>query len=297
MELRHLRYFVAVAEERSFSRAAIRLAIAQPPLSQQVRRLETELGFPLFDRTPAGVMLTRAGEALLVHARAVLLAATEAAAAADAAHRGSAGRLTLGFINGAAYGVLPRVLRAYRAAHPDVELVVREMIIADQLDALVNGGIDAGILRPPVADRRLAACTLASERFVAAVPADHALAAHAGVALRDLAQVPLVSYPAGHPAGFREQIDTAFRALGITPRYVQQATQLHTICGLVAGGFGMAIVPAGARSLQLEGLAFVPLRGFAMRAEITLAWRKARDLPQLDQLVAVARVLRPGGKR
>jgi DNA-binding transcriptional LysR family regulator len=289
VELRHLRYFVAIAEERSFSRAAERLSIAQPPLSQQIRRLEAELGFPLFERKPHGVALTRAGEVLLGRARAILLACSEAAADAEAAHRGVAGRLKLAFINSAAYDVLPRLLMAFRKAHPDIEVGVREMIIADQLDALADGSIDAGILRPPVDDARLDALLLAREPFVVALPRGHALRSRSSLTLRDLADEALIAYPRGHPAGFRERIDAALRALGSTPRIVQEATQVHTICGLVAGGVGISIVPIGAQVLAIEGIGFVSLRAPDLYADIWLAWPRQSQLPQLQHFVAVAR--------
>lgn len=292
MELRHLRYFVAVAEERSVSRAAERLAIAQPPLSQQMRRLERELGFPLFERQPGGVILTRAGEALLPHARDLLRAAADATAAATAAHRGDAGHLALGFINGAAYRVLPALLRAYRDTHPVVEVAVRELAIADQLDALQARRIDAGLLRPPVDDPRLDFLVIARERFVVAMAHDHACARRASLILRDLDDVAVVAYPRGHRAGFRERIDAALAAQRSVPRIAQEATQLHTLCGLAAARVGMAIVPASAEAFSIPGLCFVPLRDLAARAEIALAWRKNDPSAQVAALVAAARSVR-----
>lgn len=291
MELRHLRYFTAVAEERSFSRAAIRLGIAQPPLSQQIRRLERDLGFDLFSRTPKGVSLTRAGEMLLKHARIVLEAAALAVAAATAAQRGVAGRLTLGFINSAAYTVLPKLLKAYRVAQPGVEVEVREMKIVDQLEALVDEKIDAGILRPPVSDVRLDSFCLMREPFVVAVSESHAFSRRLRLSIGDLAAQPLVTYPYGHRAGFREQINAAMLAAGITPRTVHEATQVHTICGLVAGGAGLAIVPASARVIRIEGLHFIPLREKSLSAETWLTWSEHVSSVQLQSFLEVARKL------
>jgi DNA-binding transcriptional LysR family regulator len=289
VELRHLRYFLAVAEERSFSRAAERLRIAQPPLSQQIRRLEKDLGFPVFERTPKGVRLTPAGEALLDGARAVLAAADDARRSAEAASRGLAGRLTLAFMNSAAYQVLPTLLKAFRQAHPGIAVDAREMTIADQMDALVDGRIDAGILRPPVDDARLAAIELAEEPFVVALPSHHGLSAKPRIALTDLEGEALVGYPRGHAAGFRERIDAALRAAGISPRVVQEGTHVHTLCGMVAGGVGAAIVPASARRLAMHDVAFVPLDAPDLHARTWMAWLAASTTPQLQGLVATAR--------
>ncbi|TCT06314.1 LysR family transcriptional regulator [Paralcaligenes ureilyticus] len=291
MELRHLRYFIAVAEERNFSRAAVRLNIAQPPLSQQIRRLERDLGFDLFIRTPKGVVPTRAGEVLLKHARIVLESSAVAIAAAEAAQRGVVGRLTIAFFNSAAYTILPKLLKAYRAAQPGVEVEVREMVIADQIDALIEGHIDVGILRPPVMDTRVDMLRLTREPFVVALPADHKLAAKRRLSLADVSNQRLVSYPYGHLTGFRERTDAAFVAAGITATTLYEATQIHTICGLVASGAAMAIVPASARVLRMEGLRFVPLSGSGLVAETWLGWRKQNSIVQLKSFVDVAQSL------
>jgi DNA-binding transcriptional LysR family regulator len=291
MELRHLRYFIAVAEERSFSRAAERLAIAQPPLSQQIRRLEVDLGFPLFERTPKGVRLTRAGEAFLPAARSVLEAADAARQSAEHAHRGIAGRLSIAYMNSAAYGVLPRLLKGMRDGHPGIQVDVREMTIADQFDALVDGRVDAGILRPPIDDTRLASIKLVDEPFVVALPCDHPLAKAPAIDPHALGTERLVGYPRGHPAGFRERVDATLRNSGITPRVVQEAIHIHTLCGLVAGGVGLAIVPAGSRAMTIDGVQFVPLAAPGMRAEVWLAWLRAAAEPQVQNLIAVAKAV------
>lgn len=291
MELRHLRYFIAVAEERSFSRAAERLVIAQPPLSQQIRRLEVDLGFPLFQRTSKGVRLTPAGEAFLPAARNVLQATDDARKCAEAAHLGVAGRLSVAYMNSAPYGVLPRLLKAMRDQHGGIRIEVREMAIADQIDALVDGEVDAGILRPPVDDARLASMKLVEEPFVVVLPAGHTLATAAIINLRQLNGEPLVGYPRGHPAGFRERVDAALRNAGISPRVVQEARHVHSLCGLVAGGVGVSIVPAGSRALSIEGVRFVLLDAPELRAETWLAWLRSATAPQVQHLVATAKTI------
>jgi DNA-binding transcriptional LysR family regulator len=295
MELRHLRYFMAVAEERSFSRAAERLNIAQPPLSQQIRRLEADLGFALFERSSRGVRLTRAGEALLPGARSTLQAADDARKSAEAAHLGVAGRLTIAYMNSAAYGILPRLLKSMRDAHPDLRVDVREMAIADQIDALVERRIDVGILRPPVDDTRLDSLRLVDEPFVVALPIGHPLAAGSAIDLRALAGERLVGYPRGHPAGFRERIDAALRNVGVTPRFAEEATHVHSLCGLVAGGVGISLVPSSARALAMDGVQFVPLDTADLHAEVWLAWSRSATERQVQQLVNVARARFPAG--
>ncbi len=291
MELRHLRYFVTVAEARSVSRAAERLAIAQPPLSQQIRRLEHELGFALFERHPIGVVLTRAGEALLPYARDVLRTAADAVAVATAAHRGSTGHLILGFINGAAYRILPDLLRTHRDSHPYVDVTVRELTIAEQVDALLSRHIDAGLLRPPLENRDLELEVLTRERFIIAMAENHAYAQRASLSLRDLHGAALVTYPYGQPAGFREQIDAVLKRRKIVPVVTQEAAQLHTLCGLAAAGVGLAIVPGSMKIFSLPGLHFKPLRDLSARAEIALAWRRGDNTPQIAGLVAAARLV------
>lgn len=274
MELRHLRYFVTVAEERSFSRAAELLGMAQPPLSQQIIRFERELGVRLFERSVRGVALTRAGETLLTHARGVLRAAHVAVREVQATDSGQAGRLTLAFMQSAAYEVLPGLLRTSLAALPELDLDIREMPIADQLTALLDGQIDLGILRPPVADDRLEGLCLLREAFLVAVPHEHALSGRRTICIRDLQGHPFVTFPHGHRAGFRERIDEALRSEGVTALRVREATHIHTICGLVAGGVGVALVPASARVLRLNGVRFVRLTDQPLFAETWLAWRR-----------------------
>lgn len=284
-----MRYFIAVAEERSFSRAASRLNMTQPPLSQQIRRLEMSFGFDLFERRPRGIVLTRAGETLLQRAYAVVECADSAVAATTAAHQGFSERLVIGFINSSAYTIMPALLKAFRRLHPRVDIDVQEMVIADQVDALVDGRIDIGILRPPVDDRRLSTLPLVREAFVVALPSGHVLADRQVLSLRDLDGVAMISYPRGHRAGFRNRIESVFRRAGVTPSVVHEATQIHTICGLVGSGLGISIVPAGARVLAISGVKFVPLKASQLHAEIWLSWNAAAKVAQAANFVEVAR--------
>jgi DNA-binding transcriptional LysR family regulator len=163
------------------------------------------------------------------------------------------------------------------------------MVIADQLDALIAGSIDVGILRPPVDDTRLASLRFTREDFVVALPPGHALSDRPVLAIRDLAGVPLVGYPRGHRAGFRERTEAMFSAAGITSRIVHEATQVHTICGLVGSGVGAAIVPEGAKVLAIEGVQFVPIKDHKLCTEIWLAWQENSISRQLRNFICIAR--------
>lgn len=263
--------------------------MAQPPLSQQIKRCESELGFELFERTPKGVVLTRAGESLLKHARAILESVKVATKEAAAAYEGEGGRLTVAFINSAALSTVPKLLRAFRTSHPGVEVDVREMTISDQLDALVDGRVDVGVLRPPVDDSRLTSMCLSEEAFVAALPTGHILANRQRIHLRDLKNERLITYPRGHWAGFRERVEAEFRVAAVTPLVVHESTQVHTICGLVAGGVGAALVPSSATALVIEGLIFKPLEASKLSAATWLAWSADAHARQTKNFVEVAR--------
>src|SRR6266536_81806 len=236
MELRHLRYFLAVADELHFGRAAVRLHIAQPPLSRQVRQLEDELGFDLFVRTPRRVRLTDAGRAFRDEARSILARVAEAAAAARRVAQGEAGALAVGFVASATYALLPRLYRRFRERHPDIALALTEMSTAEQVEALRAGQIQVGLARPPVGDDTLAVEPLADEPLVAALPARHRLAASGPVALRALAREPFVLFPRQPRPGWIDVVQAACAAAGFRPAVAQEALELSTAVTLVAAG-------------------------------------------------------------
>ena len=193
MELRHLRYFVAVAEERHFGRAAERLHIAQPPLSQQIRRLETELGVTLLHRTTRSVEVAPAGEVLLARAKEVLAAVDDAVEDTRRAARGEFGRLAIGFTGSATYALLPRLAAALRSALPGVVLDLRgELLTPAQVARLLDGSLDLGVLRPPVRERALCVEVVRSDPLIAVLPEGHRLAAADAVPLEELADEPFV---------------------------------------------------------------------------------------------------------
>lgn len=281
MELRHLRYFVAVAEEGSFTRAAARLHMAQPPLSTQIRRVEAQLGVELFDRTGRGIRLTDAGRALLPEARGLLAASDRAVELVQRVGRGEVGRLAVGFIPSASAGALPPILRAYRQARPDVALELRER----SPDALVAGlhdrSLDVAFFYRPLDDDVLDQRLVAREPLVAALPAGHPLAHRHAVAVAELAAEPFV-LPARHELpGLHAHIVELCRDHGFDPRVAQSDVWLvQTIVGLVGAGVGVALVPASAR-LPRDGVAFRPLRPEGRELELIAAWRRGAVAPVL----------------
>ena len=274
MELRHLRYFVAVAEELHFSRAAARLHIAQPPLSQQIRHLERELGVALFSRTRRRVELTAAGRAFLDESRRVLLQAERAARIAQRAGRGEIGQLAVAFVPSADLDLLPRVLRAWGARFPDVELDLQALLPVAQLEALAGGRIQVGLVRLPVAagSEVIVEC-IQSEPLVAALPLRHRLAKRARVRVADLAGDTMMMFPRQVAPGYYDMLISAFRGAGFTPRVFHPAS-MQTNLALVSAGLGVSLLPASIRNLRRTGVVYRPLASPVPRVELAVAYRR-----------------------
>ena len=289
MELRHLRYFVAVAEELHFRRAAERLHISQPPLSQQIRALEAELGVQLLERDRRSVSLTAPGAVFLREARDILAAVEAAAEAARSVARGEAGRLALGFVGSAMHGALPGVLRAHRRAFPDVQLVLSELPTAGQLEALMTGRLDVGVIRPPVREPGLAFETIHTEPVVVALPEDHPLAARRKVALAELVGEPFVLLARREAPGLHESLVQAMADAGGVPHVVQEAREMQTVVGVVAAGLGVSLVPASVGADEHRGVAYRPVAGEAPTVALALAWRPDDRSPVLAAFLATAR--------
>lgn len=289
MELRHLRYFVAVAEELHFGRAAARLGIAQPPLSQQIRQLERELGVELLARTNRRVELTEAGRVYLGEARAILQHVAQAGAAALRAARGETGALAVGVVASATYGLMPRVFRTFRARHPDVALTVGVMSTGDQVAALRAGTLQLGIARTPFGDETLAAETLFEEPVVVALPAGHPLAARRSLRLPALAGAPFVLFPRDRRPGWYDFVLELCREAGFRPGVVQDAADLATAMALVAAGIGVTIVPASVQDLRRSGVDYRPVAAPAPRTKLVALRRPGEPLPVVARFVAVVR--------
>ncbi|WP_329539992.1 LysR family transcriptional regulator [Streptomyces sp. NBC_01358] len=289
MELRHLFAFVAVAEELHFGRAAKRLQMAQPPLSQQIRRLEKELGVQLFERNTRSVRLTSAGESFLQPVRTVIEDLDTAVQAAKAAGRGEYGRVSIGFAGASSHETLPRLTRAVRAAHPAIELVMTGQTYANvALARVADGSLDLGFVRLPVTQPGVTFRVIDEEELVCALPSDHPLAARESVPLEVLAGEPFVSFPANTGSTVRDAMVGACEAAGFNPRVVQEAPDSYTILALVAAGVGATLTVTSVQHIQQSGLVYRPLAGPPIRRQAALAWRADNPSAALRAVLAVA---------
>ena len=285
-ELRQLRHFVTVAEELHFGRAAARLHMTQPPLSQSIAGLEELLGAPLFLRNRRQVTLTPAGSALLPEARRIL---EEAGALPELVRRvasGEAGRLGLSFVTTAGLSVLPAVLRRYSAAYPAVRMVLQEATSDVQFGDLLQGRIDAGFVIPPLPlDDLLDYRRIVEEPLILCAPSGlealRAVPRSGPVRLRDLPPLPLVIFPRAVAPALHDAILACFRAAGVTPVIGQEAIQMQTIVSLVSGGMGLALVPQSVSNLMRPGVEYRALADPTPLAETGLAWRRDNASPVL----------------
>lgn len=290
MELRHLRYFVAVAEELHFRRAAERLHIGQPPLSMQIRALEEEIGARLFERTRRRVALTEAGERFLRRAREILAASAAAGEEARRAARGELGRLRVGFTSSLPYtSTLPDLLFAYRRRYPDVELQLTEMFSSDQLAAIAAGALDVGLVRPvggePPPGVRVREIGTDPLRLV--VNAAHPLAGRDGVHFAELAGEGFITFPAGVGTGLPDILRRLCRAAGFEPNIVQTAREATTQIGLVGAGLGLALLPAPLECVHLPRVRYVPVLDPGACFALSLATAAGDPDPRVAGFVAV----------
>ncbi len=293
MELRHLRYFAAVAEERHFGRAADALGIAQPPLSKQLQDLEAELGYSLFDRSRRPIELTAAGRTLLEHTRGLFEALEVAVRETRRAGEGHSGRLAIGYPASLAYSGLTQLLRAFRERSPDVAIEVRELPPADQVEALKRGDLDVGFVRSPMVEPQLASENIRTEKLVLALPADHRLAIRERIALSAVAREPFVFFPRARGPGFFDLLISVCRDSGFTPHIVQEAPQIDVLA-LVAAGFGLSILPESVRELRRADIVLRPIIG-SPTTELRLVWRSGDPAPAVARFIETVR--RVGVKR
>ncbi|QKY07566.1 LysR family transcriptional regulator [Janthinobacterium lividum] len=291
MELRHLRYFVAVAEELHFTRAAERLHIGQPPLSQQIQALEAELGAQLFERNKRSVRLTQAGTLFLDDARRILALSEQAAVTARRAQRGEAGELRIGFTFSTPFTpYFATVINRYRQQFPHVTLTLHEMATLHQLEAISGRTMDLGFVRPPEttypSDIKLT--QLRQDPLFLVLPVAHALAAKEAIAIADMAGEGFVMYPKDAGTGIYPQIFRLCKAAGFVPQVAQEAGEASTIIGLVAAGCGISVLPASFDRIRMDGVCYRPIADPQATTSLLLAQREEETSPLVAAFVKLA---------
>lgn len=289
-ELRQLRYFVAVVEEGSMTRAARRLRIAQQSLSQQVQALEAQLGAQLVIRSNRGVTPTAVGIVLLREARVVLAQTERAIEAVRRAARGESGELRLGFLTTVAHDLMPTIVRAFAASDRAIGLHTEDLAISPLIQGIREGRLDAGLSRPPLVDD-IAAELIYDEPVAAVLPASHPLSSRQQVTLADLASERWVLTPRSSWPPWHRKYDADFAAAGYRPRVAQRGTTPQALLALVAAGVGVTRLPLSSRNLRMEGVTFVPLAG--ERAQVMLITRPDTRNPAVETLREILRGLYP----
>jgi DNA-binding transcriptional LysR family regulator len=284
MELRHLRYFLAVAEELHFGRAAARVHIAQPPLSKQIQQLEQEIGVQLFKRSKRSVELTDAGKIFQKEALGILNSLENAIKKAKLAGWGDAGWLTIGFIASSTYDVLPVVLKEFKKRHPEVELVLQEIQSSEQNQALREGRIHVSFARFPKTESGLVFETVYSEQLVAALPQSHALNKKRSLKLSDLANEPFILQPP-LPSPHAKNTIQIFADAGVTLQIVQTVEETHTALGLVAAGIGITLIPSSVQKLRISGIEYRNLTNPTPVLEMKMGYRADETSPALASFI------------
>ncbi|PAX53149.1 LysR family transcriptional regulator [Brunnivagina elsteri] len=297
MELRHLRYFVTLAEELHFGHAAEKLHIAQPPLSQQIRQLETELGFQLFQRTKRSVQLTEAGQVFLLEVKKIFKQLEQAIQIGRQTSRGEMGQLVLGFVSSSAYSILPEILRRFRAEFPGVKLELNELATDEQWQFLRGGRIDVGFLRPGFSHHLIEEAifeteTIFCEALVIALPEGHRLTSKAEIPIKSLIDEQFILFPRSFSPGHYDTIISLCQQAGFSPKIIQEAIQMQTIVSLVAAQMGVAIVPSSLQNLQRTGVIYKPIKPtkeLAIEVKLNVIWRRNNTSPTVEKFLNVVR--------
>lgn len=289
MELRRLKYFLAVAEELHFGRAATRLEIAQPPLSRQIAALEADIGTQLFDRSRSQIRLTQAGEVLENHARALVDRLDAAYRETKAVGEGGAGRLRIAFVGSASHGVLPILIKSYRSHYPKVELALSAMNNAQLHSALVSREIDIAVARPSLKDDELRAEPLVHEPLVLAVPDASEVAARKVIRLAELSDETFVLYPRRPRPSYADTVLEICRAEGFTPTKQELAQDYQTAIALVSVGVGISIVPESVSQTVRPGVFYRPYEGYNPGTSLTIHARRDNQSSQVMRFFDLAR--------
>jgi DNA-binding transcriptional LysR family regulator len=287
MEFRQLRYFVTVAQELHFGKAAERLEITQPALSKQIRVLETELGIQLFTRTKRTVKLTKAGEIFLSEARQLLQQADRAIKLAQRTALGEVGRLTIGFTATAIYTVLPELIGRFRVHYPQVELEMLELCTEDQVTALNRSEIDLGFLHPPIDARGLEIYPILAEEFVAVLPKQHYLLFKQSLSLEDLAQESFILHPRSEGPFLYDEFLKLCHQAEFKPQIVKEVGSHQTRICLVAAGMGITFIPTGLQILVSQDVVCKPIENLSLQLEFAAVWRSFVDTPVLQEFLAL----------
>jgi DNA-binding transcriptional LysR family regulator len=289
MELRHLRYFLAVAEELHFGKAAEKLHIAQPPLSQQIRQLEIELGFQLFYRTKRSVQLTEAGQVFLEETQQILRRLEEAVEKGRQTSRGETGQLAVGFVSSAVYKILPPILRRFRTSVSGVSLELHELTSDRQIQWLQEGKLDIGFVRPPIAQTSFKIAAIFQESLIVALPEFHPLGDRASISVSLLANESFIIFPRPVAPELYDRIIFLCQQANFSPKVVQEAIQMQTIVSLVAADMGIAIVPASIQNLQRTGVIYKPLTETTPQSAIAVIWRRQETSATVNKFLEVVR--------
>lgn len=293
IELRHLRYFVAVVEQRTFRGAALRLHVSQPPLTRQIQQLEEALGVQLLERSSRGAEPTGAGQVFYAEARNLLTLAEQAAERTRLAGEGRLGRLDIGVFGSAVLGAIPQIVQRFRQSHPQVELVLHSLDRLGQVKALRERRIAVGFNRYFDDDPDLSWEVIQTEQMVVVVPARHALAGREVLSLAEIGSEPLILYPRTPRPGFIDQMMRMFHLRRITPNVRQEVDDMVTAVGLVASGFGLSLVTDSGRNLRVPGTVQIPLRkADQATVDLCMIHRREDDSPLLAEFLNEARALR-----
>ncbi len=289
MELRQIRYFRRVAAEMSFTRAAEVLNMAQPPLSRQIKMLEEEMGVELFERVGRGIKLTEAGRYFLDQTDLMLKKLSETVQATQRVGRKEKRRVGIGFVPSVLYGYMPGFIRQLRALDQSIEISLLEMITLQQFEALKTGRIDIGIGRILLSDPEIERLVLWEERLIVALPKEHDLAKCTTLSIEQLIPESLILYPARPRPSYADYVLDIFRQQGGVPEHIQEVNELQTALGLVAAGFGLAIVPESVEGLFSKDVKYVSLTSPGCTSPIMLSWRKNDQSDFLQSALKLAR--------
>jgi DNA-binding transcriptional LysR family regulator len=293
MDLRSIRYFVAAAEQLHFGRAADKMNVVQPAISQQIKHLEEELGVLLFERVGNAVILTEAGWQMLPECRKLLRLAEDSVRIAQNAGHGGDGIVRFGFVDNAVSALLPPLLKQFRAQHPRVELKLQALDRESQIAALKDQTIDVGLLPEPICEERFSYQRFVSAPLVVALPQGHRLAARTSLRVAELEHEPFILFPAALRSRIYEIILAACAIAGFTPRVAEEANQIHTCLALVDAGVGVTLLPSWAVSKGVHDVEFRPLVEASTTYALAFAWRRDTEFPALKGLLEVARGVAP----